>query len=757
MKSIGESKNTFVTAVVLLLSIVLFFTTSEKDVLYLSFFLFACVFLFFALKVKLTRNIEKVIGYTFIFTLLFIILTQIILFFNNSFSKEVLTLYLKFKSHLFILATAFGITTFYFNKEKSKIYADTRKSDLMDPQIKQVSANNFLLIKKIITWFYLDGKKYSISLILLIIFGGVFRAVSAIWGNTNLDEGIHIYDAKLIIDGLIPFKDYFTREPYYIYLLSGFVKLFGANLFASRLLSVIASTLTIPIVYFLGRNIFSKKIGLISATLFSLSPFVIYNTSLGNLYGVYPFVLGAVFLAFHYLLENSKTKNLIITGVLLGMAAHFYRLTIFYFPVIGLIWGLSLYKKMGVKSFLLFYSMVALPFFLPLIYFSTQSGYKNFEIIYGTNELIIAFLSIPVGLICGVIFNKFVKKLIPHKQDIVAFLLLSLFAAAVYSFFNIGIAKQLKAKIFFDAVLQSWHFIFFIFIFLIIYLKKEYLANNKLTFLFKLLFLGSFLYLAVYGTITSQALQNFGARIMPLYLKDFFLLFFTLSIAFLFSLNKKINNKSLFFNQNIVYWWLLFFTPLCFYLIHVQLFASVFLSFIVLGSILSACGFSYLFEIYKSANQVIKLFLVIMVVSFLFFPTYTYVNVPLRDRVWSSETQKSVIDYIEKNTSEDEEIFSNALVFVLEANRRSVLDQSRSSIYAVNPVKMPAYIGTAKNLVPSKDLAKYVKNNINLILIDSRTKQIFKTNTDFSNVLDDYHLDKKWREGPIEAWKKNNN
>ena len=701
----------------------------------------------------------EVISYLFLFLLLIITLG------NFSYLEKFIDLswVKKYQTTLSVLAITFGGLTFWHNRERIEQETETEQdNESLAEQKRKIefpekfpNISRIPIVRNFMKWMYKEERKYSVSLLLIIIFGFIFRFLGAIWGNINLDEGIHLYDAKLITEGFTPFLDYFTREPYYIYSLSLLVKIFGSNLLTSRLFSVVASTLTIFIVYLLGKNIFSKKIGFIAAILFSLSPFIIYETYLGNLYGVYPLIMGLVFLSFSNLFKNPNNKTTIASGFLLGMAVNFYRLTVFYFPLIGIILGIiTILKNVKIRHLGLFYLSTFIPFFAPIIYFSLLSGYNNFEIIYGTNELIIAFFSLPVGLLVGIISTKFWQKHKEKAQIITFCFFLLLITFSIYSFFNIGIQSNYKAKILFDALLQSWHLLFFVFIALIIYLKKSLFTNLKLSFTLKVIILGIMLCLCCYGTSTAQNLQNFGARIIPLDLKNIFLFFYSLSIVFLLFLSQKLNFKLIHFRKETLYWWLLFFAPLTFYLIHVQIQSSVFLSFVVLGCVMASLGFNFLTKIFQTYSLPIKINLIIMLIIFLSSPIYLYLTIPLRDRMWPQEARTEVGNYIKKNTKEGEEIFTNAIPFVVENNRKAALNLSRSTIYANNPVYMPDYTGTAKNLVSSQQLASYIKNNINLILIDNRTVSIFQKNKDFTNIKQYYYLDKKWPQYEIEAWKK---
>ena len=737
---------------------------SDSFVLYTGLiFGFLAFFLWFK-KLDEENKIRKLIV-KFCLPLFLLSLLIITIHNLNFLTKFDLHLIQSINPHLVIIVIMSGFITFYVNREKveQEINRGQDDGELTEQKYLVEFSEKFSRIKKIpilrnvAKWMHKEGWKYSIGLLLVIIFGFILRFLGALWGNINLDEGIHLYDAKLLTEGFVPFRDYFTREPYYIYLLSFLVKIFGANLLTSRLLSVIASSLAIPVIYLLGKNIFSKRIGFIAAIFFALSPFVINETYLGNLYGVYPLITALVFLSFSNLLKNINNKTILTTGFLLGLAVHFYRLTVFCFPIVGLILGfIAINKNVKIRHLFFFCLSTAIPFFTPIIYFSLISGYHNFETIYGANELIIAFLSLPFGFLSGVILNKLWQKYKEKGQIITSCSLLLLLIFSIYSFLNIGIQPNYKGKILFDALLQSWHLIFFVLVALIIYLKKIIFTNLKLFFTLKIIFLGLMLYLAYYGTTTAQNLQIFGARIIPIDLKNIFLLFYSLSIIFLFFLNQKLNFKSVNFQKDTIYWWLLFFAPATFYLIQVQIFSNIFLSFIVLGCIMTALGFDFLTKIFQTSFVTVKISLILMLVGFLLAPIYLYSTVSLRERMWPQEARIEIGNYIKENTQEKEEIFTNAIIFVVENNRRVALNLSRSTIYATNDVYMPDYTGSAKNLVSSIELANYIKTNVNLILIDNRTVNLFKNNQDFTNIKQYYYLDKKWPQYEIEAWKKIN-
>jgi len=594
---------------------------------------------------------------------------------------------------------------------------------------------------------------YILILIAVTIIGFVIRFIGAKIGSINLDEGIHLYDASLLTKGLMPFRDYYTREPYYITLISFFVKTLGTNLLSTRLISVISATLTIPIIYLIGKEIFSKKIGLYSAAIFALSPSIIYNNVLGNLYSVYQFVLSLCLLVLIRFLNKPSILNITILGLLFGLSTHFYRITVFYLFVLGFSLGMHLQKIDKKSLFYWFYIPLSLPFFLPLVYYSIHAGYTQFKIIYGTDELIQAYLLIPVFFLLGILVKKYWSTIFKFKNFLLAFVFVAVMVAFAFSLKNIGIPFEYKKRIAFGLLFQNWPIIILILIALPILLEKAFDLNHRLMTVIKSIILLSIIYIAYIGSITVPTLQNFGVRITPSQYHTLFLIFLVISSFSIFAFNQNID-KAIKSKWNFYFLVLMFFAPAAFYLIHVQWNVGNFLSFSVTGSILAGFGLWIIIKSFANSNLIAKLLFITSFSVIFALLVYFYATIPSRDRMWPQQTRKEISEYILSNTEENEEIFTNALVFVAETNRRAVLDNSRAIMYAIGPVEMPDYTGVSKNIIPSKEFSDYIKSNINLILKDCRTTSIISTNPDFTNIQENFYLDKSWPEYEIEAWKR---
>lgn len=99
------------------------------------------------------------------------------------------------------------------------------------------------------------------------------------------DEGLSLYRARLplgdvlantiTVDGV---RTNDTNPPFYFLLLHGWYLLFGQNVFLLRYLGVLAGMLSIPLLYGLGRVLFSWRAAVLAALFLALSPFHVWQT-----------------------------------------------------------------------------------------------------------------------------------------------------------------------------------------------------------------------------------------------------------------------------------------------------------------------------------------------------------------------------------------------------------------------------------------------------------------------------------------------
>jgi 4-amino-4-deoxy-L-arabinose transferase-like glycosyltransferase len=88
----------------------------------------------------------------------------------------------------------------------------------------------------------------------------------------DVDEGAHLMDAVLALDGKIPLVDYLSREPLYVYSYAGFLKLFGTDFASARLLPAVCSLLVGFVIFILAKTLFDSKTALLSSAIYWMLP-----------------------------------------------------------------------------------------------------------------------------------------------------------------------------------------------------------------------------------------------------------------------------------------------------------------------------------------------------------------------------------------------------------------------------------------------------------------------------------------------------
>jgi mannosyltransferase len=123
----------------------------------------------------------------------------------------------------------------------------------------------------------------GILVVVLLAFGLRLYAIDRqdIWG----DEAFSIWLSKQPLPQVVA-GGADTHPPLYPFLLYLWLRLAGSSPLATRLLSAIIGTLTVPVVYALGRRAFSQTTGSLAALLAAASPVLIYYSQETRMYGL---------------------------------------------------------------------------------------------------------------------------------------------------------------------------------------------------------------------------------------------------------------------------------------------------------------------------------------------------------------------------------------------------------------------------------------------------------------------------------------
>lgn len=184
-----------------------------------------------------------------------------------------------------------------------------------------------------------------ILLIVVILLGALLRIafLSIIPNGFFCDEAVRGYDAYSLSltqkDQYGEFLPIFTRslddypESSYVFLLIPFVAIFGLTEFAVRLPAAILGILTIVAIYFLAKEIFNRKIGLLAAFFLAISPWHIqFSRSAMAGYTLMTFLFC---LALFFFIKSIKgrPKFLYLSAVIFSLSLYSYYAARVFIPL----------------------------------------------------------------------------------------------------------------------------------------------------------------------------------------------------------------------------------------------------------------------------------------------------------------------------------------------------------------------------------------------------------------------------------------
>jgi len=165
--------------------------------------------------------------------------------------------------------------------------------------------------------------KTNFLFILILLIGIALRIYNLGKYNFWWDEILSIEIAKAMTFWNIAYFGYATASPLF-YLLLRFWLHLGNSEFILRLLPFIFGVLSIPTIYLVGKELFDKKVGLISAFILAISPFHIYYSQELRTYSLVTFL---ALITIYYLVRILKKNKIFywvgfITSTMLILYSH---------------------------------------------------------------------------------------------------------------------------------------------------------------------------------------------------------------------------------------------------------------------------------------------------------------------------------------------------------------------------------------------------------------------------------------------------
>ena len=290
-----------------------------------------------------------------------------------------------------------------------------------------------------------------IPLLILILSLGAFLRIhqmdkESIW----TDEAVSLIEAEKDFPSLMPYLAKNEGFPFgYSLIMHSWIDLFGNSEFSIRFLSAIFGIASILLMYLVGKEIFDKKAGLISALLMSTAMLQIVYSQEARPFAIFGFLALLATYLFIKFLKNER-NNLFLFSYIITIIISFY---INYMALFLLIFHGAIFLfgyKNKIKKWLLSL-LIIIPAILPMLgFFVGQVFYKYpfwVQILpkYGIPKFLASlgnflflFPLFLLGILVLIIFILFQKKRISfRKEDFKLFnkkrfILLLLFLGSIY-------------------------------------------------------------------------------------------------------------------------------------------------------------------------------------------------------------------------------------------------------------------------------------------------------------------------------------
>jgi len=146
-------------------------------------------------------------------------------------------------------------------------------------------------------------KAILILLFLFILLGAVLRIYNLGTESIWLDEAESIYESTLSFTEI---SAHSNQPPLYFVILSWWIRLWGTGEIALRSLSAVFGILAILITFFVGKELFSRKVGLIGCFIAAISQFQIFYSQDARAYSLLLLLSLISYMFFIKILKQNK-------------------------------------------------------------------------------------------------------------------------------------------------------------------------------------------------------------------------------------------------------------------------------------------------------------------------------------------------------------------------------------------------------------------------------------------------------------------
>ena len=333
-------------------------------------------------------------------------------------------------------------------KNREKNTKSRKKSiELEQKYDKQYSihSRSDLSLKNIANTFQYN--RYAQILFLLTLVGLILRFYHLDFNSLWLDEGATLDFARRSLLGIWETTAGGEVNPPLFHYLEHAMLLFGSSEWVLRFIPALLGTLTIPVMYFIGRDIIDENGGIIAAALMAFSTFHLFYSQDARAYTTMLFFFSLALATYLWALRSKDTFWWIISGVFAALAfwSHFYV----FIPILILFLHALIEKKEeiltnihAIKPILisgLTFVILSFPVILvaiPLFFKRTASaptwGLSGIDVIFSTLDQMLSY-SLVITIIFFILALLGIIKIYHKSKSYVLLILLSIILPFIVS------------------------------------------------------------------------------------------------------------------------------------------------------------------------------------------------------------------------------------------------------------------------------------------------------------------------------------
>jgi uncharacterized membrane protein len=172
--------------------------------------------------------------------------------------------------------------------------------------------------------------RYAQLLLSLTLVGLILRFFNLGYNSLWLDEASTHTFAVMSVPEIWQATTGGEFNPPLFYWIEHFMLAFGNNEVVLRFVPALLGVLTIPLVYFVGKEFMERNVGIIAAAAFAFSPFLVFYSQEARAYSMMLFFVAFAMVFFFKAMKSNDTGEWVLFGILAALAfwSHFYALVI---------------------------------------------------------------------------------------------------------------------------------------------------------------------------------------------------------------------------------------------------------------------------------------------------------------------------------------------------------------------------------------------------------------------------------------------